>query len=473
MAVTHHGNLSDSSVGVINGTATPGNLQLWVGLEDKNHYQQFSFVKFDTSSAPSGKILGWEISMAPQAQSNGWAQPGGTNFVFGLLEPDGLWDGAGGFSLTNYPTWQSYPRPTNAAHTIQTGTLFQNAWLGTTLFPATLDVDLQSPMSFGEGLSGTGRGASDYPLVGTIPAVQAYINAHGLGPICFVFTVFQDTATYRDRRFIGGLSGFPLVGPQLYTSVDTLPVITSTPVTDAQTYAAYAYQVTYTDDGPTAGNTITLQVAPTGMTIDDQETFGDISWVPTASQVGAHNVTVRVTDSANQTVDQSFVINVVDLLPVITSTPVTEAQANAAPYAYRVTYTDDGPTTGNTVTLQVAPTGMTIDDQETFGDISWDPTFSQVGTHNVTVRVTDFNSQTVDQSFVITVLNTVTQIEAGDITRNVIEAAGDLTRRTSESAGGITRQAAEAAGDLTRRASEPAGDLTRRTTTVAGDLKLE
>lgn len=215
MAITtQHNPQSDSSVGVINGTATPNNLQLWVGLEDKNHYQQFSFVKFDIGTAPSGEILGWEIEMVPQAHGNGWAQSGGTNFVFGLLEPDGKWDGPDGFKTSNYATWQSYPRPTDASHVIQAGTLFQNAWLGTTLFPATLDASLPSTMSFGEGLD------SDYPLTGTLPAFQAYVDENDFGPISMVFTVFEDTATFRDRRFYGRLSpDYPLVGPQLFTSV--------------------------------------------------------------------------------------------------------------------------------------------------------------------------------------------------------------------------------------------------------------
>ena len=84
------------------------------------------------------------------------------------------------------------------------------------------------------------------------------------------------------------------------------PTITSTPITTAIVAAAYAYNVNATDpDGDTL--TYSLTTNPTGMTIDS--TTGVISWTPTSTQIGDHDLTVEVSDG--ELLDtQSFIITV-------------------------------------------------------------------------------------------------------------------------------------------------------------------
>ena len=89
--------------------------------------------------------------------------------------------------------------------------------------------------------------------------------------------------------------------------------------------------------------------------------------------------------------------------PQITSTPVTVASEGVL-YRYNVTATAMG--SGNSIAsyaLAVRPNGMEINPSS--GAITWTPDYSQSGTMNVTVRVTDSLGVTAIQSFVISVTN--------------------------------------------------------------------
>lgn len=73
------------------------------------------------------------------------------------------------------------------------------------------------------------------------------------------------------------------------------PRIESTPGTTATEGAEYAYQVTATDpDLPDDTLMYAIEVGPSGMTIDGAG--GLLRWTPAASQLGKHDVTVRVSD---------------------------------------------------------------------------------------------------------------------------------------------------------------------------------
>jgi large repetitive protein len=179
------------------------------------------------------------------------------------------------------------------------------------------------------------------------------------------------------------------------------PVINSTPVTAATQGVLYNYSVGASDPD---GNTLTyaLTTAPVGMTI--VASSGLISWTPTSAQVGNQNVTIKVTDSGGLFVTQSYTIVVaapVNHPPVINSTPVTTATQGVL-YSYSVGASDPD---GNTLTyaLTTAPTGMTI--VASSGLIKWTPTNAQVGSKNVTVRVTDSGGLSVTQSYTIVVAN--------------------------------------------------------------------
>ncbi len=191
-------------------------------------------------------------------------------------------------------------------------------------------------------------------------------------------------------------------GPYLYpnfhirayltTSDPQSPVITSTPVTNAQVNQSYSYAVSAT------GNplpTFSLIKNPGGMNIIPSS--GLIVWNPQRDQIGTHTVIVRATNNKGH-YDQSFDITVVPGpgAPKITSSPPLTATENVL-YTYQVQATG---TPKPTFVLQKKPTGMTINSST--GLISWTPTPSQMGNDSVTVRAQNSDGIT-DQSFVIVV----------------------------------------------------------------------
>lgn len=141
---------------------------------------------------------------------------------------------------------------------------------------------------------------------------------------------------------------------------DLSPSITSTAKTVATADLPYAYKVEAT------GNpipTYSLEIAPPNMTISEET--GLISWIPPFA--GSFDVLVQASNKAG--IDQqNFIIEVQDLEPSITSTPIYEASVGNI-YFYNVG------ATGNpnpTFTLLTSPAGMILD--TTTNIISWTPT---------------------------------------------------------------------------------------------------
>ncbi|MCI0535158.1 MAG: putative Ig domain-containing protein, partial [Verrucomicrobiales bacterium] len=117
--------------------------------------------------------------------------------------------------------------------------------------------------------------------------------------------------------------------------------------------------------------TFALTVFPEGMTISPST--GLILWVPTASQIGNHNVAVQVSDGRGGTATQSYVISVLpdpaNHAPIIISEPSTSTVVNK-PYSYDVDALDpDGDQL--TYLLALSPTGMSINPNT--GLIQWTP----------------------------------------------------------------------------------------------------
>ncbi len=174
------------------------------------------------------------------------------------------------------------------------------------------------------------------------------------------------------------------------------PVVTSSPGLNAVVGTPYQYQMTATDaDGDTL--VITIEVCPAGMTMDIADL---ITWTPQNSQVGDHQVTVKVSDG-KKSVLQTFTITVTALpnhAPVITSTPITSAVAGS-PYIYTVTATDADADI-LVFSPEIFPSGMTINGAT--GTINWTPTNGQVGDHTVKVKVSD-GIASVYQQYTLTV----------------------------------------------------------------------
>jgi len=176
------------------------------------------------------------------------------------------------------------------------------------------------------------------------------------------------------------------------------PRFTSSPATAAVVGATYRYDVEATDaNGDTLAFSLTR--APAGMAID--AATGAIAWTPSAAQMGAHEVSVQARDPGGLVANQVFTVTVSvgNSAPQITSAAVTVATVGVE-YRYAVTAVDPNVDTLAYVLVQ-APAGMAL--QSTTGAISWTPTAGQVGSHPVTVRVSDPGGLSATQAFSIVV----------------------------------------------------------------------
>lgn len=190
-------------------------------------------------------------------------------------------------------------------------------------------------------------------------------------------------------------------------TVNVAPVISTSAITTARVGTAYRYDVNASDANSSDVLSYSLTHSPSGMTIDALN--GIISWQPLATQTGAQNVTVLVTDNSSPalSVTQNFSIQVApapvaNVAPVISTLPITSAQVGNR-YNYDVNASDNN--SGDTLSyaLTSSPAGMSINASSGF--ITWIPTDTQAGTHNVTVLVSDnaASALSVTQTYTIQV----------------------------------------------------------------------
>ncbi len=144
-----------------------------------------------------------------------------------------------------------------------------------------------------------------------------------------------------------------------------------------------------------------IDSGPTGLSIDNA---GVLSWTPTLADGGQHPVTVRAEDDQGAVDTESFVIEV--LLP--NSPPLIDSIGERFVVAtqtlsFNIPATD--PDLGDTLSysLDVAPGGMVLDPGS--GLLSWTPTLADLGSHPVTVRVTDSRGFADTESFQVQVID--------------------------------------------------------------------
>ncbi|MBZ0137695.1 MAG: putative Ig domain-containing protein [Planctomycetes bacterium] len=176
------------------------------------------------------------------------------------------------------------------------------------------------------------------------------------------------------------------------------PLFTSTAPTNAIEGTLYTYQATATDADANLLSWL-LATAPTGMTVSPS---GLVQWTPTNAQIGNHAVELVVSDGIAN-VSQNWTITVSasgggNLPPVITSAAPTTATESQL-YSYQAVGSDPN-SDPLTWTLPVKPAGMSVG--ASTGLVSWTPTTAQVGTHNVTLEVSD-GLVSASQSWTITV----------------------------------------------------------------------
>ena len=155
-------------------------------------------------------------------------------------------------------------------------------------------------------------------------------------------------------------------------------------------------------DPDTPANTLTFSLdagAPSGATIDSLT--GEFTWTPTEAQgPGSYNITVRVTDDGAPNLDDFETIEITvgePNLPPVLGAIGNQSIDEGVELAFIANSTDpDTPATTLTYSLDAgAPVGASINPNS--GLFSWTPTEAHgPGTYNVTVRVTDDGTPSLD-----------------------------------------------------------------------------
>ena len=176
-------------------------------------------------------------------------------------------------------------------------------------------------------------------------------------------------------------------------NVNDAPEIFSVPSPDAVEDQPYLYQVGALDvDGPPL--VYSIPVAPVGMSINQS---GLLRWEPGNGDVGAHNVTLQVSDG-ELSVGQEYTLSVANVndVPYFTSSPPAIAREDSL-LEYFITI-EDVDTEALVLALTEGPPGMALNGTRLF----WSPVDGDVGLHNVTLEVSDGNLS-AEQRFVLLV----------------------------------------------------------------------
>ena len=153
-----------------------------------------------------------------------------------------------------------------------------------------------------------------------------------------------------------------------------------------------------------SGDTLTFSLTgtpPTGATITDDGVF---TWTPTESQDGDHTITVQVTDgSLTDSETLTVTVNEVNVAPVLNAIG-DKGTSELVELTFTATASDTDVVDNvvNTLTFSfdgTFPSGAAITDD---GNFTWTPTESQVGSHDITVQVTD-GSLTDSETLTVTV----------------------------------------------------------------------
>lgn len=268
----------------------------------------------------------------------------------------------------------------------------------------TLDVDLL---------------ANDTDADGDLDPLSVEIVAN---PTSGTVTVNRDNGmvTYRPEANFSGFDGFsyrvhdaggnPSNTATVAVTIHPLndpPVIASTPALTIDEDAAYVYTITATDIDNGAP-VIAAPTRPSWLTLTDNgDGTGRLSGTPTNADVGQHPVEIAATDNPGASAVQQFVITVVNVndAPTFLGTPPTAATEDV-PYTYNVSTTD---LDGNPLTIvaQLLPAWLNVTDHGNgTATVTGTPLNAYVGSHNVTLAVSDAIAPAVLQAFTITVANT-------------------------------------------------------------------
>lgn len=177
------------------------------------------------------------------------------------------------------------------------------------------------------------------------------------------------------------------------------PVIVTSPSPIVEVESLYLYGIVATDPDSDP-LTYTLGQHPTGVTLDPG--VGLLEWIPSADQLGAHTITVEVSDNKGGKATQTWTLAVVadapNLPPFITSNPPLTALAGTEwTYSLKAIDPEFEPLDYQKFS---GPASMAVGPEGTF---TWTPSVLNAGSMSVTLGVTDSEGAPAKQSFTLTV----------------------------------------------------------------------
>ncbi len=184
------------------------------------------------------------------------------------------------------------------------------------------------------------------------------------------------------------------------------PGFTSAPADSAIEDADYSYNVVAADPDP--GDVLTITGTLPGWLIltDHGNGTATLSGTPGNSDVGSHNVDLTVTDAAGLNDTQTFTIRVTNVNdpPTFTSSARSTATEDTA-YSYSISVSDVD--AGDSLSLTgIHPGWLSLTDHgNATATLAGTPGNAEVGSHPVTLRVTDQAGAFAEQSFTLTVAN--------------------------------------------------------------------
>ncbi len=182
------------------------------------------------------------------------------------------------------------------------------------------------------------------------------------------------------------------------SGVGQAPRIVSTPNLNTYLGSDYTYTVNAVDFDETFALNYALLESPTEMSINGAT--GLVTWTPTTNDLGQHAIQIQVTDSDGLSDLQTFTLNVLDgnAYPTISSTPSSAATVDIE-YVYNIEASDANANDVLTYSIQNGPNGATIN--SVTGRFSWIPEISDIGSHSITIRVSDSAGAYAQQNFVV------------------------------------------------------------------------
>jgi len=165
---------------------------------------------------------------------------------------------------------------------------------------------------------------------------------------------------------------------------------TTEPASSAPAQSNYLYRA-FASGNSDASLQFDLVVRPEGMLVETNT--GIVAWRPLLSQLGVHDVILRVQDGCGGVALQSFQVTVIapNTPPIITSFPPNPAVRNL-PYRYIVRAQD---AEGQTLTFSLgsnAPAGMSLNSQPSTLNsavLDWTPALTNIGTNRIEIVVRD------------------------------------------------------------------------------------